>query len=81
MARKPAVESRSVRLLLEGILELLGPATLSGPDATRRLNDMRPVVGTLVDLDERSGLSDADLLWAGRELADRARQQREGGGP
>jgi hypothetical protein len=71
------IEPARVRTLLAGILDLLGHP-ISGYGALRRLNDLRPVVGALVDLAGDRDLTSQDLVWAATELQKRAETHRGG---
>jgi hypothetical protein len=72
-----AIEPENVRTLLDAILDLLGhPST--GAGAMRRTNDLRPVLGALVDLANERELSGQDLVWAATEIRQRAETHRGG---
>jgi hypothetical protein len=77
MRRAVAIEPEHVRTLLDAILDLVGHP-LSGYGAMRRLNDLRPVVGALVDLASERDLSDQDLAWAATEIRQRAETHQGG---
>jgi hypothetical protein len=77
MRRAGCIEPDNVRNLLESILDLIGHP-LSGYGAMRRLNDLRPVVGALLDLAAERELTNQDLVWAATEIRQRAETQ--GGG-
>jgi hypothetical protein len=77
MGRAMAIEPENVRTLLDAILDLLGhPYT--GHGAMRRTNDLRPVVGALVDLASERDLTSQDLTWAATEIRQRAETHRGG---
>jgi hypothetical protein len=80
MSRAQRIDAGDVYTFLRTTLDLLGRATLDGADCVRRTNDLRPIVGTLLDLAKERDLTGPDLHWASQEISRRAKAHTEGGG-
>jgi hypothetical protein len=80
MPRAELIDADDVLGLLRNISDLLGKASYSTADAARRCNDLRPVIGALLDLALERELTARDVLWASLEIHKRAESHKIGGG-
>jgi hypothetical protein len=80
MATAEHIDTDDILGLLRNINDLIGRPSASTADAARRLNDLRPVIGALLDLALERELIAKDVLWASLEIHNRAKAYMEGGG-